>query len=150
MKKNTINFWIDFILLIEFMLVVLTGVVLREFPGDLSGYTVLGLPRKDFADLHWMLSLLMILFLFTHMVLHWSWAKAASLKMLRISPKVLAVSAIVLVVLSMVLAPVYLTKDLPDQRKSQNDLFKPELSVESVVSFNKVDSENTYTGSMDN
>jgi hypothetical protein len=146
MKKNTMNFWIDFFLFINFILVVFTGIVLREFPVDLSGYTVLGVPRKDFADLHWMLSLMMILFLFTHMVLHWGWAKAASLKRLRIPPKVLAVSAIVLVLISMVVAPVYITKNLPDKRKSQADLFKPGLSVESGASFDQVGSANKYTG----
>ena len=149
MKKNTMNFWIDFILFIDFILVVFTGIVLREFHVDLIQYTVLGVPRKEFADLHWTLSLLMILFLFAHLILHWGWAKAASLKRFRIPPKILAVSAIMLVFISMVVAPAYITKNLPGNRKSKVDFIKQGLSVESAASFNKVFNENMYTGSMD-
>ncbi|MBN1382805.1 MAG: DUF4405 domain-containing protein [Deltaproteobacteria bacterium] len=132
MKRNTMNFWIDLILFIQFILVVFTGILLREFPVDLSGYTILGVPRKEFADLHWMLSLLMILTIFAHLMFHWGWVKAVSVRKLRIGPKVLAVSVIVLLLMSMVVAPVYLTKDLPDKQNPQAEIFKPGLSSESA------------------
>jgi len=112
MKKKSINFWIDILIFVWFIAVVFTGIVLCEFPVDLCECTVLGVPRKELADLHWVLSLSMIIFILAHLVLHWSWAKVSFRKYLRIGPKVLAVTAIVLVVVSMIVAPVYLTRDL--------------------------------------
>jgi len=113
MTRKSINFWIDIGIFMAFILAVFTGIVLREFPVDLSGCTVLGVPRKELADLHWVLALSMILCIFAHLVLHWSWAKVSFRKHLRIGPKALAITAIMLVAISMIAAPVYLTKDLP-------------------------------------
>jgi len=116
MTKKSLNFWIDLLIFIDFILVVFTGIVLREFPADLSGCTVLGVPRKELADLHWVLALSMILCIFAHLVLHWDWAKASFRKRLCLGPKTLAITAIVLILVSMIIAPVYLTKDLPGEK----------------------------------
>jgi hypothetical protein len=124
MKKNITNFWINIIIFMDFILVVFTGVVLREFPVDLSGYTVLGVPRKELADLHWVLALSMVLFIFAHLILHWGWAKVSFRRHFRIGPKALAVSAIVLVIISMIIAPVYFTKDLPGKQEEKVVLLK--------------------------
>ena len=137
MKKKSLNFWIDIVIFIGFILVVFTGIVLRDFPVDLSGYTVLGVPRKELADLHWMLSLLMILFIFAHLVLHWGWAKVSFRKRLRYGPKPLAVTAIVLVLISMIVVPVYLTKDLPNRKVVKAAYSKAEPSPEIAASFER-------------
>lgn len=135
MKKKSINFWIDILIFIGFIAVVFTGIVLREFPVDLSECTVLGVPRKELADLHWVLSLSMILFILAHLVLHWGWAKVSFRKRLRVGPKALAVTAIVLVLISMIVAPVYLTKDLPGRKDLKVAYSEAELSPEIVASF---------------
>ena len=135
MKKKSINFWIDILIFIWFIAVVFTGIVLREFPVDLSEYTVLGVPRKEVADLHWVLSLSMIIFILAHLVLHWSWAKVSFRKHLRVGPKALAVTAIVLVIISMIVAPVYLTKDLPERKDVKGTYSKAESSPEIVASL---------------
>ena len=57
MRKNTINFWTNILTFINFIFVIFTGILLREFPAELSGATLLGAVRKDWVDLHWMLSL---------------------------------------------------------------------------------------------
>jgi hypothetical protein len=133
MKKKSINFWIDILIFIGFIAVVFTGIVLREFPVDLSECTVLGVPRKELADLHWVLSLSMIVFIFTHLVLHWSWAKVSFRKHLRLGPKTLAVTAIGLVVISMIVVPVYLTKDLPERKDVKGTYSKAGSSPEIVA-----------------
>jgi hypothetical protein len=130
MKNKSLNFWINIVIFIDFILVVFTGIVLREFPVDLSGCTVLGLPRKELADLHWVLSLSIILFIFAHLVLHWGWAKVSFRKHLRVGKKALAVTAIVIVVISMLIAPVYLTKDLPTRKAAKEDGLWKILPVE--------------------
>jgi hypothetical protein len=135
MKKNTLNVWIDIIIFIAFILVVFTGIVLREFPVDLSGYTVLGVPRKELADLHWVLSLSVILFIFTHLVLHWGWAKVSFRRHLHLGPKALAVTAIVFVLVSMFVVPVYLTKDLPSRQEEKVAYLKPSPSPDIAASL---------------
>ena len=135
MKKKSINFWIDILIFIWFIAVVFTGIVLREFPVDLSEYTVLGVPRKEVADLHWVLSLSMIIFILAHLVLHWSWAKVSFRKHLRVGPKALAVTAIVLVVISMIVAPMYLIKDLPERKAVKGTHSKAESLPEILASL---------------
>jgi len=135
MTRKSINFWIDIGIFIAFILAVFTGIVLREFPIDLSGCTVLGVPRKELADLHWVLSLSMALFILTHLVLHWGWAKVSFRKHLRLGPKALAVTAIVLIVIPMIVAPLYLTKDLPSRKAIKAALSKTEPSPEIVASL---------------
>ncbi len=135
MKKKSLNFWINILIFIDFILVVFTGIVLREFPVDMSGCTVLGVPRKELGDLHWVLSLSMILFIFAHLVLHWGWAKVSFRKHLRLGPKALAVTAIMLVVISMIVAPVYLTKGLPGGKASKAAYSKTEPSPEIAASL---------------
>ena len=136
MKKKSLNFWIDLLIFIWFIAVVFTGIILREFPIDLGECTVLGVPRKELADLHWVLSLSMIIFIFAHLVLHWSWAKISFRKHLRLGPKALAVAAIVLVVISMIVAPVYLTKDIPKRKSEKVTYSKAESSPDIVYAIN--------------
>lgn len=119
MKKNTINFWTNILTFINLMLVIFTGILLREFPAELSGPALLGAFRKEWVDLHWVLSLSLILFIFTHLVLHWGWAKGSFKKYLRVGPRALAVTATLIVLLAAIVAPVYLTKDLPSREDVQ-------------------------------
>jgi glucan phosphoethanolaminetransferase (alkaline phosphatase superfamily) len=137
MKKNNMNFWINILIFIDFVLVVFTGIVLREFSVDLRGYTVLGVPRNELADLHWVLALSMILFIFAHLVLHWGWARVSFKRHLRIGPKSLAVGAIVLVLIAMIVAPVYLTKNLPDRHETKTAYQKQGPSTQIVASVEK-------------
>ena len=134
MTRKSLNFWIDIVIFIDFLLVVFTGIVLREFSVDLSGSTVLGVPRKELADLHWVMALSMILFVFGHLLLHWGWAKASFKKHLRIGPTALAVTAIVLVAISMIAAPLYLTRNLPSGKAVKTAYSQAEPSLESTAS----------------
>jgi hypothetical protein len=54
---------------------------------------------------------------------------------LRVDPKVVAVTAIVLVVFSMIVAPVYLTKDLPERKDVKVTYSKAGASPEIVTSL---------------
>jgi hypothetical protein len=116
MKKNTVNFWIDILIFIHFVLIIFTGVLLREFPPELKAHTVLGVTRYDWGDLHWVMALSLIFFIILHLVLHWSWAKLSFKRYLRIGPKTLAITATVIVIVSAIVAPVYLTREFPDRK----------------------------------
>jgi hypothetical protein len=149
MKKNKINFWTNILSFINFILVIFTGILLREFPAELSGTTLLGAVRKDWVDLHWTLSLLLFLFIFAHLVLHWGWAKGSFKKYLLVGPRALAITATLIVFLAAIGAPVYLTKDLPNRKDVQATSLKAELVCpEAVVKYNQsVDLDGASLGS---
>lgn len=60
-------------------------------------------------------------------------------KHLRIGPTAPAATAIVLVVLSMIAAPVYLTKDLPNRKPMKANYSKTESLPEITASFEQGD-----------
>ena len=138
MKKNKINFWTNILTFINFILVIFTGILLREFPAELSGTTLLGAVRKDWVDLHWMLSLLLLFFIFAHLALHWGWAKGSFKKYLRVGPRTLAVTTTLLILLAAIGAPVYLTKDLANRKDVQATYSKAGLvRSEATVKYNQ-------------
>ena len=116
MKKNTVNFWIDLIILFDFICVISTGLLLHRFPYRLSGRTVLGLSRYSWGNIHWSFSFILIIFIIIHLVLHWNWAKVSFKKYLSIDPKTLVIIVTVIFILLGILVPGYLTKDFPDKK----------------------------------
>ncbi len=149
MRKNTINFWTNILTFINFIFVIFTGILLREFPAELSGATLLGAVRKEWVDLHWVLSLLLLLFIFAHIVLHWGWAKGSFKKYLRVGPRALAIPATLIVLLAAIVAPVYLTKDLPSRKDVQAAYPKTSSTrSEDTVNYGQsVQPEGTFLGS---
>ena len=138
MKKNKINFWTNILTFINFILVIFTGILLREFPAELSGTTLLGAVRKDWVDLHWMLSLLLLFFIFAHLALHWGWVKGSFKKYLRVGPRTLAVTTTLLILLAAIGAPVYLTKDLPNRKDVQATYSRADLlRAEATAKYNQ-------------
>jgi len=149
MKKNKINFWTNILTFINFVLVIFTGVLLREFPAELSGNTLLSAVRKDWIDLHWMLSLLLLFFIFAHLLLHWGWAKGSFKKYLRVGPKALAITATLIVLFAAIGAPVYLTKDLPNRKDVRATYSKADhVRSEATAKYNQsVDPDGASLGS---
>jgi hypothetical protein len=118
MKKNTLNFWLDMVIFVDFIALIFTGVLLRNFPSALSGSTIVGVTRHDWVDLHWVLALSLILFIFIHLALHWNWAKGSSKKYLRVGPRTLVVSVTLIIIFFGIVMPGYLTKDFPKTKES--------------------------------
>ena len=123
------NFWIDVTICIDFIAVMFTGVLIHRFPYELKGGTILGFPRYEWGDLHWVLALSLIFFTLLHLVLHWNWAKVSFNKYLRIEPKLLAIIVTAIVVFCGVVAPIYLTKDFRD-RKLLRDAYRASYSLQ--------------------
>jgi hypothetical protein len=134
MKKNTLNFWSDMFMFIDFVALIFTGVLLRNFPSAMSGTSILGVSRHDWVDLHWVLALALILVIFVHLALHWNWAKGSSKKYLRVGPKTLAVSVALIIIFFGILIPGYLTNDFP---KTQESSYK--LEQETRMSLDSQD-----------
>ncbi len=79
MNRAKINFIIDLALLLVTIGVIWTGLILFFIlkPGfgcrSLHGWTLFGLRRHDYGDIHVYLSIAMIVLSCIHLGLHWKW-----------------------------------------------------------------------------
>ncbi|GEM_PF-1796707 len=115
MKKSAYNFVVDTILTFLFLSMVSTGILMYLFPRGLGRTAVLGLTRHEWGDIHMTVSILFLIFIAAHLVLHYNWEKATARRFLKIGGKTLVVSALLLFIAA-VSAPFIITKDLPDTR----------------------------------
>ncbi len=77
MNKTKLNYWIDLVIALAFILSAISGIVFL-FP--FSGSTALGITYILWNDIHTWSSLLMIVGVFAHLVLHWKWIVAMTKK----------------------------------------------------------------------
>ncbi|MBN1573356.1 MAG: DUF4405 domain-containing protein [Deltaproteobacteria bacterium] len=132
MKRTKINFWVDTLIFINFVGAIFTGVLLHRFPPELKENLIFGVNRYDWGDLHWMLCLSLILLCAIHLVLHWGWININFNKYLRVGPKTLIGFILMIVLLSGILAPMFLTSGFPN-RKEFKDTYPKTLSGDVEV-----------------
>lgn len=70
MKKNTLNYIIDIPLLVQSVIVSVTGLVLMF---DSHGASFLRFDGRELLHMHELIGLLMVAFSAIHLVLHWKW-----------------------------------------------------------------------------
>jgi len=90
MSKTKLNYWLDAVIALAFILSALSGVVFL-FAGS-GGYQggrnpgfqteILGISRAIWSDLHTWVSLVMIAGVVIHLVLHWEWIVCMTRRML--------------------------------------------------------------------
>jgi len=114
MKKVLTNFFMDILLFLALMSQIFTGILLHRFPSELADTTVLGLTRYTWGTIHWLVCILFVLIIITHLILHWAWVKATALKYIRMRSKVLLATTIVALLFAFFM-PYYITRDLPDR-----------------------------------
>lgn len=75
MKRTNLNFIIDIVAFVGFVLLTTTGVLLRYMLPPGSGYysTIWSLNRHEWGDIHFWVSMVFFLVLTFHLVLHWNW-----------------------------------------------------------------------------
>lgn len=115
MKKSRYNFVVDTILALLFLTMVSTGILMHLFPKGLGRSTALGLTRHEWGDIHLTVSLLFLVFILIHLVLHYNWERITAMRFLNIGGGTLAILASLLLVAA-VSAPFVITRDLPDER----------------------------------
>lgn len=71
MKRTTINYWIDFGLLISFLIVFITGVL--KLPELNLRFMYTFIPGRTFAMIHDWSGLIMGALVVAHLILHWRW-----------------------------------------------------------------------------
>ncbi len=76
MNKPKLNFAIDFLLFLAFVVAAGTGIILESLHGGGPGSgtsELLGTPRGSWKEIHEVSGKLMILLAFVHLILHWRW-----------------------------------------------------------------------------
>ncbi len=76
MNRNWLNFWLDMILLLNFLAVTVTGAVLRW--GVACGWGCRdrmfgGWSRAEWLDLHFWLAVAITVNILLHIAFHWNW-----------------------------------------------------------------------------
>jgi hypothetical protein len=130
MKKVITNYCMDTLLFAVLASQLFTGILLHRFPPELTDATVLGITRYTWGTLHWLASILFVLVVITHLVLHWGWVKATTLKYIKIRSKVLMATTLVVFLFALSM-PYYITRGLPD-RSDFNASYKKTTYEESI------------------
>jgi hypothetical protein len=114
-KKVITNFILDILLFANLMSQAFTGILLHRIKAAPAGTTVLGLTGDTWGSLHWAFSILFVVIIVAHLVLHWDWVRATSRKYCRMTSRVL-LACVVLFSVVILLTPFYLTRDFSDSR----------------------------------
>lgn len=90
MKRQILNFVIDTAALLVMLAMVATGFLLKWVlpPGSRGGHGLQfwGMTRHDWGDLHFWLAVALLLLIFVHVLLHWSWVCALVARFARERP----------------------------------------------------------------
>jgi len=94
MRQATVNYIVDAVAFLDLISLTATGVIMKWVlpPGSGGGHgrgfrggrgpedvkQLLGLGRHDWAEIHFILSLLFVFLMLIHLVLHWSWIKTCT------------------------------------------------------------------------
>ena len=75
-KSNLIK-WIDVIAFIGFVFVVSTGVLMRYVlpPGSGRSIEIFGMNRHEWGDIHFYITLIFLIILSIHLLLHWKFIR---------------------------------------------------------------------------
>ena len=130
MKKSITNFGMDILLFAVLASQAFTGALLHRFPPELADTAVLGLARYTWGTIHWVVSLMFVIVIITHLVLHWGWMKATTQRYFKMSSKALMAFLIVLSILFL-FTPFYLTRDFPD-REEVRDTYTEKVSFNII------------------
>jgi uncharacterized membrane protein (UPF0182 family) len=136
MKKTATNFSMDILLFIVLLSQSFTGIILHRVPSELSDNTVLGLTRYTWGTLHWVVSLLFVVVILAHIILHWSWMKSTTKKFFKIPSFAFTILLFAIVIVAL-LTPFCITNDFPDRDNgkaaySTADLQETAINLEEV------------------
>ncbi|GEM_PF-1929832 len=116
MKKVLTNYITDTVIFAVLASQVFTGIILHRFPPEMAGATVLGLTRYTWGTLHWLVSLIFIVIVILHLLLHWGWIKTLTRKYMNRGSVVFLVIAAAAFLFAF-LTPYYVTKDMPKRKE---------------------------------
>ncbi len=111
MKKADLNFLVDFGAFLGFLTLISTGLVMYfVLPARSGRNMVWGLTRHEWGDIHFWISIIFLLLIVIHTILHWNWiscmVKKRILDKLGTIGKIMLVLFIVLLLI-LTLAPLF-------------------------------------------
>lgn len=144
MKKVNLNFWIDSVALIAFLLLTSTGIILHYLLPPGSGHqTVLwNMDRHEWGNIHFWLSLTFFGVLVLHLFLHWKWifnvlkGRVQDSSGIRLGLGFLGLMTVLLLSLTPLLAPVEQKTQIEHQdlaqKKNQGNEIRGSMSLTEV------------------
>lgn len=91
MKRTTLNFAVDFVAFLDLVFLTVTGVIIKyALPPGTGGRgrgfrggqgvgertrEIWSMSRHEWGDVHFYLSVLFIILILVHIILHWNWVK---------------------------------------------------------------------------
>lgn len=122
MKKHEVNFTIDALAFVAFILLVSTGITMYWLLPPGSGHMeIWGMNRHGWGDIHFWVSVSFITLIAVHMVLHWSWItakfKGKGEKKTGPNYRLAGLVAAFIIILLMALAPFF--SEVADTRSSE-------------------------------
>ncbi|MFZ5364978.1 MAG: DUF4405 domain-containing protein [Patescibacteria group bacterium] len=92
MAKPKINYAVDILMTISFILTAATGIIIFFFlPGGIrqGGHQEIGgVSRHSLADLHNWAGMLMIILILIHFILHWTWLISMTKNLFKKKPNI--------------------------------------------------------------
>lgn len=76
MNKSKLNYIVDFLALISFVITAVSGVVLKVMPGGVRQgglQEFFGIQKTVWLEIHDWAGILMIILVLIHLILHWNW-----------------------------------------------------------------------------
>lgn len=114
MKRSTLNFSVDVVAFIGFIVLTTTGVLLRYLLPSGSGHysTIWGLDRHEWGGVHFWIAVVFFSLLGLHLVLHWRWILSMVTRRpregsgFRVGLGMVGLATVVMLAISPLLAPV--------------------------------------------
>ncbi len=75
MKKPAVNFLVDSIAFFLFLCLLSTGFLIFLVIPPGSGYSVWGMGRHDWGNIHFWIAISFLIMMTIHVILHWKWIK---------------------------------------------------------------------------
>ncbi|MBV1922795.1 MAG: DUF4405 domain-containing protein [Flavobacteriaceae bacterium] len=144
MKRSKLNFIIDIVAFIAFLLLTTTGVLLRYIlpPGSGKHSTIWNLDRHEWGGIHFWISVTFFSILALHLFLHWRWI----LSLVKGRPRkkegkrsilgVLGLIVVVFIAITPLLTPV----EIDSNKKENHETNVGDIEIKGSMTLNEVQS----------
>jgi len=144
MKRSKLNFIIDIVAFIAFLLLTTTGVLLRYIlpPGSGKHSTIWNLDRHEWGGIHFWISVTFFSILALHLFLHWRWI----LSLVKGRPRkkegkrsilgVLGLIVVVFIAITPLLTPV----EIDSNKKENHETNEGDIEIKGSMTLNEVQS----------
>lgn len=147
MKKGNLNFVIDIVAFVSFVFLISTGFLIRYVlpPGSGHFSMLWGMDRHEWGQLHFLIAVVLIVFIALHLLLHWQWIvhviKGGQHKGSVIRWPFLVTGLIILIALAVIplLGKVEQKGEPPHKLQSIEPVEKPDYNIDGSMTLTDVE-----------